>query len=184
MPFQKKFNSAFSTTFFAPGKKDCFDFRLKEVNKILKPEGRFIFRIHETKFKKMMFHKYNESFGFEWARLVDRFIYENNPDEAYNINWWINRLKKNGFEIVNLYSYVPRLISLFYLTGFRPMFNSFMKMYAMLDTESLLELKEQWVTDLEKLLTEFIFEDNIKKLCPQDDNILYIIDAQKIKDIA
>ncbi len=132
MPFKNEFMSAFSTTIWGNGDENQCQFRIKEVNKILKKGGKFVFRVHETKFKEMMFLKYYEKFGFNWAKRLDRYMYVNNPPESMDINWWIQCLEENGFRIINNYNYVPRLIIWFYLTGFRPMFTSFMKMYRFL----------------------------------------------------
>lgn len=180
MPFSEAFSSAFSTSFWESATIDQCRLRLKNIHAILKPGGRFVFRLHETKLKQMMFRKYYEQFGFEWARRLDRHMYANNPDDSLDINWWIETLKHTGFAIKHIHQYVPRLIIWFYLVGFRPMFTSFMKMYRLLDPEKRIDLKRQWLSDLESIFTEFVFEKNIQQLDPSGGTVLYMLEAEKI----
>lgn len=181
-----RFNGAFSTTIwpFALTPTEEHDetkylSRIREVGRILKPGGRFVFRVHEAKFKELMFHDQAEQMGFRWAKRVMRNTWENNPPVQFDIDWWVRSLEANGFTVAKVHNYVPRLIIWFYLIGFRPMFTSFMKMYNLLGPDQRAELKEQWVGDLIDLLEEFADEDKVKQIDPQGGNILYMIEAVK-----
>ena len=181
---KKRYNSAFSTTIWVgsneTGPIEC---SLKNVNQILNPNGRFVFRVHERKFRQFMFHNYYEKHGFQWAKRLSRNFNDNNPAEEVDIDWWIAALERNGFKINKVYNYVPRLIIQFYLTGFRPMFKSLIKMYNLLSEKDRIELKKQWIEDLTVIFSEFTDENNCKIVDPDGENILYMIDAQKVNDV-
>ena len=184
IPLEKKFNSAFSTSLFAfTSDADVLSNRIKNVNKILNLNGKLVMRLHERTFKQMLFHNYYKQYGFKWAKKLDKFIYDHNPDEKFDLAWWVEVLKNNGFEINNIHNVVPRLVAYAYLIGFRPMFRTFMSMYNMLSLEQRTELKKQWIPDLVELFEELMFEETVTKIDPDSKNVLYLIEATKIKEI-
>jgi len=110
LPFDNKsLNSVFSNMIDDIKKKDL-DSVFKEVSRVLKPKGYFVFTSPTERFRKFLFY-YNKKSKLDRGR---------SSWQPRSLAFWKKILKKTDFELVEYVEYGKPNVIQFWDTGFRP----------------------------------------------------------------
>ncbi|MGB9883270.1 MAG: class I SAM-dependent methyltransferase [Microgenomates group bacterium] len=130
------------------------DLSLKEIYKILKPNGHFLTTVMTNNWEKYLFGK--KIFG---KKYLDWFRKKQEHFNLLSLNQWSNKFKKTGFKIEKVYGYIDEKNA------------HFLELFHFLSIDSLITYKlfNKWV--IFPKLNKFLYFSIIKKIVKLDIDI-------------
>jgi SAM-dependent methyltransferase len=111
LPFANEtFRTIFSNVFYWLNNIENI---LLESYRICKKNGKIILFLPDSEFKKHLIYTLYKKNGYEWAKILDRGIYQNIGKHCYTSNKWKNIFSKFNLSIDTHYNYLsPNLVKL------------------------------------------------------------------------
>ena len=151
LPFENEsVNSVFSNM-IDDIKREDLDMCFKEVNRVLKINGYFVFTTPTKRFREHLLY-YNKAHDFEKQGNTDEYTLFLKLDrgrsewEPRPLSLWVELFEKTSFELVEYVEYGNKNMLQFWDTGFRPFFHYLMNLRNILRKNNmLLPVKKIWV---------------------------------------
>ena len=183
LPFKNELvNSVFSNMINDIKREDLITV-FKEVNRVLKKDGYFIFTTPTKRFREFLFY-YKKAQNFKKHGDVDRHALFLNFDrgrsewEPRSLSLWLKLFRKTSFELVEYVEYLNKNMLQFWDTGFRPFFHYLITLRNILRKNDLyLPLKTISV----EILKNYLFK--YTKNQPSKNGAFAIIIAKKKEDV-
>ncbi|EKD28509.1 MAG: methyltransferase type 11 [uncultured bacterium] len=146
-------NTVFSICAFEHIDKSKHTSAFKEINRILKPGGRFIFTVQT----KLTLDKITEVFSTKFVNFIHESGFQNN--ELMNSSYWVRLIDKSGFEIIQKEGHIANDLIILWATSVYPIWY------------------KSWINKLgfsdlvrkNKNLTEIFFRQILPSLCMETD---------------
>ena len=125
---------------------------LREIHRILAPEGRLCIMVPDNNFiKYSIYRNYylpKKDKKFKFLKYIDRGRLEQNIKHSKSRREWENIFKKNNFNIVSHTRHLSKEIVSVWDIGFRPFFPMLLEMRNNVNPDKLPKLKEEWIKNL------------------------------------
>ena len=120
------------------------EFHLKDIWRIVKPEGQVLLEIKVDKLREYTLGHYAPFLGEKLARIIDRGRLETWKG-LKNFQWWIDTLTQIGFEIIECKGFIGKIHAIVWNIGLRPLAPVLIKMANTLSKEQRRIIKEEWI---------------------------------------
>lgn len=122
---------------------------LKEIYRILKHEGKCCLMLPnitylESSFYYQLFEKEKKE-EFKFLELIDRGRIKDNLKVVKTYQEWKKIIEEAGFEIEECVPHLSKTLIQIWDIGLRPIFPMLKRMTQRIDTESLMEIKKDWI---------------------------------------
>jgi len=154
IPFEDgKFETVFSNVFYwIKNIKQL----INESKRILSDSGKIVIFVPDKNLKKkLIFNEYLQH-GYEWAKILDRGIYQNITNHCYSYSEWQKIFSDSGLKIKEHQSYVSNKLVKFWSVGLRPYSPYIIEMANKLDELDKVKIKKRLIKDLMPLFSSFI----------------------------
>jgi len=160
LPFKdKQIQTIFSNVFYWI---DNLESLILESKRILVDKGNLILFLPDQRFKKNLIYNEFLVHGQQWAKILDREIYENISKHCYTELKWRSIFKKTKLEVKNHYSYMSEKFVRLWSIGLRPYSPFLIEMANSLNTETRSKIKNRLVKELTPLLSSYVdFESSM-----------------------
>jgi len=169
LPFEKEmFNTAFSNMINDIKREDVLTV-LREVSRILKKGGYFVFTTPIEGFRKSLVYynksrRYRKRGDFDKAALFLGIDRGRSKWEGRSLYFWKKLLKQISFELVEYREYCSRDILRIWDTGFRPFFYHFIQIKSILERNEMLSFAKQvWVEIMKDYFFDYAKNDIAEK---------------------
>lgn len=136
---------------------------LKEISRVLKPEGRACFMLPNITLPQYSFFNtlYVQTGDARWAFLekLDRGRFNDNIRQARSSADWENMFSNAGLKIISHRQHLSKTVIQLWDIGMRPLFPVLLRMAKGLDKDLLSSIKEDWVRTLRQFLEPIILMD-------------------------
>ena len=161
LPFEKCSVSSVFSNMIDDIKKDDLETVFREIGRVLKSNGHFIFTTPTERFRKFLLY-YNKAQSSKKRGDTDKYKLYSAFDrgrsewEPRPLSIWRGLFKKVSFEMVEYIEYAPGNVIKFWDTGFRPYFYYLMGARSMIrSNHMLLGLKNIWIEILKNYLLKY-----------------------------
>lgn len=162
LPFESRsVNSVFSNM-IDDIKGEDLERVFKEVNRVLKNKGYFVFTTPNERFRKYLFY-YNKARLSKAKGKIDKYKFFSVLDmgrsewESRPLSLWKKLFKKTSFELIQHIEYADKNILQLWDTGFRPFFKYLMESRNILRKNNmLLDVKKIWVEIMKKYFFQYV----------------------------
>ena len=123
---------------------DNLEFHLKDIYKIVKPEGMVLLEIKTDYIKKYTLGRYAPFLGENLARIIDRGRLQNYKG-LKSFQWWTYNLQRLGFEIIECKGFIGKVHAYVWDIGLRPLTPILVKMANSLSKYQRRAIKQEWM---------------------------------------
>ena len=161
LPFENAiFNTVFSNVFYWLHNIENV---LSESSRICKKNGKIILFLPDSEFKKHLIYTLYKKHGYEWARILDRGIYQNIAKHSYTHHQWERIFSKLGLSVVLHYNYLsPNLVNLWNVIT-RPYSPYVIELANQVNITKRNDIKKRVIRELKPLLVS-ILNNEIKSI--------------------
>lgn len=174
LPFKdERFQTIFSNVFYWINDLEAL---LIESGRILKHDGNLILALPDQKFKKNLIYNEYITHGHQWAKILDRGIYENVSKHCYSKSMWQSIFKKCNLKIKSHYSYMSEEFVKLWSIGLRPYSPFLIEMSNSLTRETRSKIKSRLVKEMIPLLSSYVDFESIRS---QSKNCFHLFELVK-----
>lgn len=174
LPFNdEQFQTIFSNVFYWI---DNLESLIAESKRVLGRKGNLILALPDQRFKKNLIYNEFISHGHQWAKILDRGIYENISKHCYSKSIWESIFKKYNLRVKSHNSYMSEEFVKLWNIGLRPYSPFLIEMSNYISLERRSKIKKRLVKELTPLLSSYVdFESNRR----QNENCFHLFELVK-----
>ena len=178
LPFEdEQFETIFSNTFYWINSIESI---LREAKRISTPDGKIIIFVPDQKFKDSLIYNQFLKGGYNWAKILDRGIY-NNTKHCYSFSKWKQIFSKVGLKIELHSNYATEELTKIWSVGMRPYSPFIIEMTNKLKVQDRTRIKKRVIAELFPLLRSYL-DFEMSKIGKNNCFHMFLLSKKKLKN--